>query len=64
LPKPSSSSGGGTSTGKCYIYEQTRHFAQQCPNKKPAGGAPTKKPVGEQPRSPGRVFALTSTEAT
>jgi len=46
------------------VCEQTGHFERQCPNKKSAGGATTKKPVGELPRAPRRVFALTTTEAT
>jgi len=63
-PKPSGSSGGGGgSTGKCYVCDQTGHFAQHCPNKKRAGGAPAKKPVWDRPRAPSRVFALTTTEA-
>ncbi|XP_027922857.1 uncharacterized protein LOC114180763 [Vigna unguiculata] len=61
--RPASSTGGGCGTGKCYVCEQTGHFARQCPNRKSAGGAPTKRPIGDQPRAPGRVFALTTTEA-
>jgi len=63
-PKPSGSSngGGGGSTSKCYVCDQTGNFARHCPNKKPAGGTPAKKPVRDRPRAPGRVFALTTTE--
>jgi len=38
--RPASSTGGGSSTGKCYVCDQTTHFARQCPNRKPTGGAP------------------------
>jgi len=62
-PKPASSSSGGSNIGKCYVCEHTRHFARQCPNKKPSRGASAKKPVGDRPRALGRVFALTTTEA-
>ena len=63
-PKPSGSSNdGGGSTDKCYVYDQTGHFTRHCPNKKPAAGAPAKKPVGDRPRAPGHVFALMTIEA-
>jgi len=61
--KPASSTGGGSSTGRCYVCQQTGHFARQCPNRIQAGGAPTRRPVGDRPRAPGRVFALTTIEA-
>jgi len=62
-PKPYGNSGGGSSNGKCYFYDQTGHFACHFPNKKPAGGVPAKKPVEEWLRAPGRVFASTTTKA-
>ena len=46
------------------MCDQTGHYARHYPNKKPAGGAPARKPVGDRPRALGRVFALTTTEAT
>ena len=46
------------------MCDQTGHYARHCPNKKPAGGAPTKKLVGDRPRASGRVFYLTTTKAT
>ncbi|XP_027905848.1 uncharacterized protein LOC114165410 [Vigna unguiculata] len=63
-PKPSSSLGGGSSIGKCYLCDQMGHFARHYPNKKPVGGVPAKKPVGDRPRAQSRVFALMTTEAT
>jgi len=62
--RPASNTGGGSSTGKCYVCEQTGHFARQCLNRKPTRGTPAKKPVGDRPRASGRVFALKTTEAT
>jgi len=61
--RPASSTGGGSGIGKCYVCQQAGHFASQCPNRRPAGGAPAKRPVGDRPRAPGRVFALTTTKA-
>jgi len=63
-PKPSGSIRGSSSTGKCYVCDQTEHYARHYPNKKPAEGAQAKKPMGDRPRAPGRVFALTTTKAT
>ena len=46
------------------MCDQTRHYARHCPNKKPVGGASAKKLVGDRPRAPGHIFALTTTKAT
>jgi len=64
--KPFGSYGGGFSTSKCqcFVCDQIGNYARHYSNKKLAGGAPAKKPVGDRHRAPGRVFALTITEAT
>ncbi|XP_027905594.1 uncharacterized protein LOC114165125 [Vigna unguiculata] len=52
------------SSRKCFICDQPRHFANQCPEKKASA---TKKPPAsgaKRARAVGRVFAMTSTEAT
>jgi len=59
-----SSPSGQESSRKCFIYDQPRHFANQCLEKKTST---TRKPpatISEGPRAVGRVFALTTTEAT
>ncbi|XP_027915177.1 uncharacterized protein LOC114174540 [Vigna unguiculata] len=56
--------GGSGDHRKCFICDKPRHFANNCPEKKSLG---TKKPASspaERAMAAGRVFALTTTEAT
>jgi len=56
--------GGSSNRRKCFICDKPGHFANNCLEKKNLG---VKKPVAslaERARAAGRVFALTSTEAT
>ncbi|XP_027905878.1 uncharacterized protein LOC114165456 [Vigna unguiculata] len=62
--RPASSGGSGVSTRKCYAYDQPRHFANKCPNRKTTLVARTTPSSSDWPRAVGWVFAMTSTEAT
>ena len=64
FPQLKSSPRGQGSNHKCFIYDQPRHFANQCPEKK--ANAPKKSLAfgAERARAVGRVFAMTYTEAT
>ena len=56
--------GGSSDRRKCFICNKPGHFTNNCPEKKSLS---TKKPVAspaERARAAGRVFALTTTEAT
>ena len=62
--RPASSGGNRMSTRKCYICDQPGHFANKCPNKKTTPGARSQPPSSDRPRAVGRVFSMTTTEAT
>jgi len=56
--------GGSGDSRKCFICDKPGHFANNCPEKKSLG---VKKPAispAERARAAGRVFAMTTTEAT
>ncbi|XP_027911549.1 uncharacterized protein LOC114170263 [Vigna unguiculata] len=56
--------GGSSDRRKCFICDKPGHFANNCLEKKNLGvKKPAASPV-ERARAAGRVFALTSTEAT
>ncbi|XP_027913811.1 uncharacterized protein LOC114173541 [Vigna unguiculata] len=63
-PQLASRVGGSGDHRKCFICDKPGHFANNCYEKKSLG---TKKPAAspaERARAAGRVFALTTTEAT
>ena len=62
--RPASSGGSGMSTRKCYASDQPEHFANKCPNRKAAPVSRSQPSSSDRPRAAGRVFAMTSTEAT
>ena len=56
--------GGSGDRRKCFIGDKPGHFANNCLEKKsPGAKKPTASPA-ERARAAGRVFALTTTEAT
>jgi len=57
--------GGFGDRCKCFICDKPGHFANNCPEKKsPGAKKPATASPAEQARAAGRVFAMTSTEAT
>jgi len=63
-PQLASGVGGSGDRRKCFICDKPGHFAYNCPEKKSLGTKnPTPSPA-ERARAAGRVFALSTTEAT
>jgi len=63
-PQLTSKTGGTGFIRKCYICDQPGHYADKCPNKKDIIVRKIVAPAIEKPKATGRVFAMTSTEAT
>ncbi|XP_027927721.1 uncharacterized protein LOC114184602 [Vigna unguiculata] len=63
-PQLTGGMGGSGDSRKCFICDKSGHFANNCPENKSLG---VKKPAvspAERARAAGRVFAMTTTEAT
>jgi len=56
--------GGSGDRRKCFICDKSGHFTNNCPEKKNLGVKKPAASLAERARAAGRVFALTSTEAT
>jgi len=56
--------GGSGDCRKCFICDKPGHFANNCPEKKSLGTKKLAASPTERARAAGRVFALTTTEAT
>ncbi|XP_027911462.1 uncharacterized protein LOC114170179 [Vigna unguiculata] len=56
--------GGSGDRRKCFICDKSGHFTNNCPEKKNLGVKKPAASLAKRARAAGRVFALTSTEAT
>ncbi|XP_027905716.1 uncharacterized protein LOC114165258 [Vigna unguiculata] len=58
--RPASSGGNGMSTRKCYAYDQLRHFANKCPNRKTAPASRPQPSSSDRPRVAGASHSFIS----